>query len=184
MIRAVGLASVLAAAAATASAGRFPVVAARADARPAAVITLSWEHRGIPKGMSVYEPGPGAASLPLWHTSTAARLKDVPVAAELRAGEVKLRPGEKRRLLLVYRNPGKAPVRFFAAPHHARPEESSLGFEFACLCMNHVYTAPPGEFWWRVVELQLDEDFAAGALDVRHVLLPPALKNTLGKPLQ
>lgn len=181
MIRAGALAAAFAAAAVTASAGRFPASDPEGEQRPEAVVSLSWEHRGIPEGMRVYEPASGAASLPLWHTATAARLKDIPAAAELPGGEVKLRPGRSRRLLLVYRNPGRAPVRFFAAPHHVRPDESSLGFEFACLCMNHVYTAPPGGYWWRVVELQLDKDFAASTLEVRHVLLPPALKRTLAK---
>lgn len=177
MTRALALAAALAA---TASAGRFPVAPA-GEPRPEAAVTLTWEHRGIPEGMRVYEPGPGAAVLPLWHTAAASRLKDIPAAAELPGGKVALRPGASRRLLLVYHNPGKAPVRFFAAPHHVHPDESSLGFEFACLCMNHVYTAPPGGFWWRIVELSLEEAFAAPSLEVRHVLLPPALKRTLAK---
>lgn len=181
MSRALALAAALAATALPASAGRFPSAAPGDEARPEAAVTLSWEHRGIPEGMRVYEPGPEAARLPLWHTAAAPRLKDIPAAAELPGGKVALRPGASRRLLLVYHNPGKAPVRFFAAPHHVHPDESSLGFEFACLCMNHVYTAPPGGFWWRVVELSLEEDFAAASLEVRHVLLPPALKRTLAE---
>ena len=181
MIRRTALAAVLAAASITASAERYAISGPPDPPRPEAAVTLSWEHRGIPEGMRVYEPGPGAALLPLWHTANAARFENIPAAEELPGGTVKLRPGQSRRLLLVYHNPGRTTVRFFAAPHHVHPDESSLGFEFACLCMNHVYTAPAGGYWWRVVELQLGENFTASELDVRHVLLPPALKRTLTK---
>lgn len=181
MRRAFFLTAALSAAAMTASAGRDPVPGSGEDARAPAVVTLSWEHRGIPEGMRVHEPGPGAEGLELWHTAAAKRLAGVPAGAELAGGKVSLRPGESRRLLLVYRNPGKTTVKFFASPHHVHPDESSLGFEFACLCMNHVYTVAPGGWWWRVVELKLESDFAAAALEVKHVLLPPALKPTLAR---
>lgn len=181
MSRAFSLAAAFSAAALTASAGRLPVAGAGDDSRAPAVVTLAWEHRGIPEGMKVHEPGPGAADLELWHTASAKRFEGIPAGAELAGGKVSLRPGESRRLLLVYHNPGKTAVKFFASPHHVHPDESSLGFEFACLCMNHVYTVPPGGWWWRVVELKLEKDFAAAALEVKHVLLAPALKPTLAR---
>lgn len=139
--------------------------------KPEIPICVEWSYRGVPRTMKLYELTAAGSDLPLWGMGTAASLDGVPAGLEIAGGVIRLRPGVKKRFLLVLRNDGKAPVRFFAAPHHVRPEAASLGFEFACLCLNHVYEAPAGGYWYRVVELTLQSDFGGSALTVRHTLI-------------
>lgn len=139
-------------------------------ARPPATVAISWDYRDLPKAMRVHEYD-ASTRLPLWKMGEVAKASELPAGPEIKAAKVSIRPGETRKLVLVYRNETKGLLRFFAAPHHVHPAEGSLGFEFACLCTNHVYAVEPGRIWYRVVELGLHEDFEGVALEVRHALV-------------
>jgi hypothetical protein len=46
-----------------------------------------------------------------------------------------------------------------------------LGFKFKCLCVNHAFTVPKGEVWYRVVEIRLAPDFLGDSLSLTHNLI-------------
>ncbi|MBI4347481.1 MAG: hypothetical protein HY553_11540 [Elusimicrobia bacterium] len=147
--------------------GLLPLLAASAWA---ATVSIRWDYRDLPKAMRVHEYD-ASTRLPLWKMGEVSDASRLPAGPEIKGANVALRPGETRKLVLVYRNETKGLLRFFAAPHHVKPPEASLGFEFACLCTNHVYAVEPGRLWYRVVELGLHEDFEGDTLEVRHVLV-------------
>lgn len=143
--------------------------AAAAEREPVA-IRLQWDYKGIEPEMSVYEAADDPR-LEIWNMGVRKSLAELPVKKRIEDSVVRARPGEDKIFVLVYRNVRDKPVRFFAAPHRLSPEEASLGFDFACLCMNHIYTVPKGYYWYRVVKLSLDDDFKGRSLDVRHTLV-------------
>lgn len=158
------------------------LLAASAWAAPAPVqLDLLWTYEDMPAGMLVLE---AAGKTPeLWTTETADTRQAIPAGAELKGGRLSLRPGEQRTLVLAYRNPGKEPLRFFAAPHSAKPAAASLGLDFECLCLNHVYAVGPGRWWWRVVRLSLSEDASAPRLALSHALVRVTDAKKQGRPL-
>lgn len=153
-----------------ADAGVEPV--ARREVR----VRVAWRYQNIPAGMRIYEPSPGRP-LKLWQMGSAASASELPVGNEIAGGRFSLEAGAEKTFLLVYRNDTDHPVRFFAAPHSVHPAEHALGFEFQCLCVNHIYTAPPRGYWYRVVKLSLDSR-ARGPLAVTHVLVRAAEEQT------
>ncbi len=154
---------------------------AQEPAHGKAEVRLSWTYEGLPSGMRVFETSPKTPGVGT--TATVDRLEDIPVGAEVRDGRVRMKPGEERTLVLVYRNSGKTPARFFAAPHGVKPHAAALGLEFTCLCMNHVYAAGPGRWWWRVVNLSLSPEFAAANLEITHALVRVTKDSVRGEPL-
>lgn len=143
-------------------------------------VKLAWEYEGMPPGLRVLEAVP--ATPELWTTEVADSRERIPAGRELPGGVVRLKPGEERTLVLVYHNTGKTPLRFFAAPHAAKPAAASLGLEFECLCLNHVYSVGPGRWWWRVVRLSLSPEMGAPQLTVTHALVR-VTGSAQGRPL-
>jgi len=142
--------------------------AAAAEKAPVA-LRVGWDYEGVPAGMSLYELKPG--NWDVWTTSVAPSAAQAPVARQIPGATVFLKPGESRRVALVYANATNKPVSFFAAPHTVSPVQAALGFKFRCLCVNRAYTVPPGGVWYRVVELRLARDFIGEKLEVVHQLL-------------
>jgi hypothetical protein len=145
-------------------------------------IQLRWDYKDVAGPMKVYSVAAGAKTV-LWQTGTVESLAKLPLGPELTEQPIAVTPGRPRRLVLVYANTSAAPVYFFAAPHHTEPEESSLGFKFKCLCVNHAYEVTPGRIWFRIVELRVDPDFVGSALTVSHTLIgiDEARKNQFSK---
>lgn len=145
------------------------LLASGAAAAKPVPLHVAWSYDGVPEGMRLYELKPG--DWPVWKTEVVADAAAAPVAGEIPGATVALRPGEKKKVALFYRNATGKTVRFFAAPHSVSPAQASLGFKFLCLCTNHVYTVAPGQSWYRIVELRLARDFAGESLDVVHQLV-------------
>lgn len=160
---------------------------ARASANKETVsISLRWDYRNIPAKMEVYEVDPSKPT-PVWSMGSASSLKGLPIGEQIKGSVIRAHPGEDKKLVLVYRNDTDKPIRFFAAPHRLAPPEMSLGFEFACLCMNHIYTAPPHGFWYRVVQFTVAPEFQGDRLEVRHALVRVAANRaqpSMTDPLQ
>lgn len=133
-------------------------------------VRLVWERRGFPAEMHVHEVA-RERRVDLWETRSVKDLGEAPVGAPIQEGRLRLRPGEVRRVALVVRNTGTSPLYFFAAPHDVQPPEHTLGFKVKCLCINHAFAVPPGESWYRIVEIRLSRHLVAEALDIRHVLI-------------
>jgi hypothetical protein len=144
-------------------------LAAAAPSRDVA-IRLHWKNKDLPGAMQVYAPAAGAKTV-LWKTGPVASRSEFSLGEEVTDRAIAVTRGQPKRLILAYENKGDTPLHFFAAPHHAEPEESSLGFKFKCLCVNHAFTVPPGRTWYRIVELRIDPDFSGDALDVTHTLI-------------
>ena len=141
-------------------------------AHAAAPITakIDWIYQNVPGPMKIYEP---SASKPvkLWETNSGKTLEALPVAKEIGDSTVSVYPGGKKQFVLVLKNESDKPLYFFAAPHQMSPAQHSLGFKFKCLCVNHVFKVPSGEYWYRVVELNLAPSAAAGAVTITHELI-------------
>ncbi|TGN19986.1 LIC11469 family lipoprotein adhesin Lsa20 [Leptospira idonii] len=133
-------------------------------------IQIKWEYSQIPLRMDIREPS-GSQSLTLWATGTVAKGRPAPFSVSIPDSKIFLKPGSKKQFLLVMENPSDKAVHFFAAPHHAHPVEHSFGFKFKCLCVNHAFSIPAGETWYRVVEIRLSPDFLGDKLILTHNLI-------------
>ncbi|PJZ45173.1 hypothetical protein EHQ30_01315 [Leptospira brenneri] len=131
---------------------------------------IKWETTGLPLEMEIREPS-GAQALTLWTTGSVKEGKKTPFGDLIPESKLVLKPGSKKQFLLVMKNPTDSPVYFFAAPHSAIPVEHSFGFKFKCLCVNHAFTVPAGETWFRVVEIRLAPDFLGDHLTLTHNLI-------------
>lgn len=132
---------------------------------------IKWSYQKVTGAMKIYEPT-AARPLTLWEMGNGKTLADLPVAKEIANARVQIPIGGKKQFILVMKNDTTKVAYFFAAPHAMDPPEYSLGFKFKCLCVNHVFKIPPGEFWYRVVELHLDENYGGGeAITITHNLI-------------
>ena len=147
-----------------------PCIAGGAPSTSSTDVRVLWEYRGIPEGMSLYESAKDKEP-ELWSMGAVRSLKEAPVSDLIPGSVLRMRRGQSRSFVLVYHNSSAKTVEFFAAPHHVAPPEASLGFNFDCLCVNHVYRAEPGEYWYRAVRLTLDPQFEGRRLDVSHALV-------------
>lgn len=120
--------------------------------------------------MELYEPT-SQRPVQVWETGIVSEPESAPVSVAIADSQFIQRPGGNKVFVLLVRNPGPKPVRFFAAPHHVEPPEHSLGFHFSCLCVNHVFTVGPGQTWYRVVRLQLHKEYRGSVLAIRHTLV-------------
>ena len=137
-------------------------------AKDPVVVRLAWQYHDFPARVRSFEPiSPRKARL--WKTGSVKKAADLPVGDEL--SELRLREGERKKFVLVIENGTKAPLYFFAAPHQATPPEFALGFKFKCLCINHSFQIPPGEIWYRVVELRMSRNFLGKELEIKHAIV-------------
>ncbi len=130
-------------------------------------VQIAWDYDKLSTKIELYELA-AARPTEVWETGHARTLGDLPVGAKIAGDRFELEARSAKTFVLVMHNPGKTPVAFFAAPHVVHPAEHSLGFKFQCLCINHVFVVPPGEYWYRVVKLLLYSGFRGDALSVRH----------------
>jgi hypothetical protein len=133
-------------------------------------LDVKWEYTSLPLEMEIREPS-GAQVLALWTTGSVPEGKRAPFGDPIPNGQIVLKPGSKKQFLLVMKNTTENPVYFFAAPHSAMPVEHSFGFKFKCLCVNHAFSVPPKETWYRVVEIRLAPDYLGDSLVLTHNLI-------------
>ncbi len=133
-------------------------------------IKINWEYSNLPLKMEIREPS-GSQVLQLWTTGSIPEGKNKPFGKEIFESTIVLRPGQKKQFLLMMKNDSDLPVYFFAAPHQAMPVEHSFGFKFKCLCVNHAFSVPGKESWYRVVEIRLAPDFLGDTLNITHNLI-------------
>ncbi|EOQ88599.1 hypothetical protein LEP1GSC202_2829 [Leptospira yanagawae serovar Saopaulo str. Sao Paulo = ATCC 700523] len=133
-------------------------------------VVVKWEYTSLPLTMEIREPS-GAQSLTLWTTGSIPEGKRTPFGELIPDSQIVLKPGSKKQFVLVMKNPTNDPVYFFAAPHSALPVEHSFGFKFKCLCVNHAFSVPPKETWYRVVEIRLSSDYLGDHLNLTHNLI-------------
>lgn len=131
---------------------------------------ILWEKKGFPFEMELYE---GAIQRPvdLWATGSVKNIEDAPVSVRIEGNDLFLKPGAKKRFVLVVKNESDKDFYFFAAPHSMEPAEGSLGFKFKCLCINHAFYIPPREIWYRVVELRTGGEALSRDLKITHTLI-------------
>ncbi|MBM9502106.1 hypothetical protein JWG44_17755 [Leptospira sp. 201903071] len=133
-------------------------------------VSVLWEKKQFPFEMELFE---GASQRPvdLWATGTVKIISEAPVSSPIEGNDLYLKPGSKKKFVLVVRNTSDQNFYFFAAPHSMEPAESSLGFKFKCLCINHAFYIPPGEIWYRVVELRTGGEALGKELKITHTLV-------------
>ncbi|XDD51661.1 hypothetical protein AB3N59_07995 [Leptospira sp. WS92.C1] len=133
-------------------------------------VSILWEKKGFPFEMELYE---GASQRPvdLWATGSVKSLAEAPVSSRIVGNDLYLKPGSKKKFVLVVKNTTDQDFYFFAAPHSMEPAEGSLGFKFKCLCINHAFYIPPGEIWYRVVELRTGAEAMVKELKIAHTLV-------------
>lgn len=137
-------------------------------------IDLVWVFKNLPTNlkMELYEP-PSQRPFTLWETGTGKDESKLSFSKPIYGDgkRIILNPGTKKQFVLVMRNPSEQTIYFFAAPHRAEPEEASLGFKFKCLCINHAFSIPAKETWYRIVELKISEGFLGDQLLVSHSII-------------
>ncbi|AKH76962.1 LIC11469 family lipoprotein adhesin Lsa20 [Leptospira interrogans] len=133
-------------------------------------VQILWEKKNFPLEMELYE---GAAQRPvdLWATGSVKDLSEAPVSSKIEGSEFYLKPGSKKKFVLIVRNTTKKDFYFFAAPHSMLPAEGSLGFKFKCLCVNHAFYIPSNEIWYRVIELRIGTEALSKGLKISHTLV-------------
>ena len=78
----------------------------------------------------------------------------LPIQSELPNGVIELGPKEDAAIYIFVRNLSKKLLKFSVSPHSTHPGASALGFYFGCLCNGHIYEAPAGRIWYRVMRLR------------------------------
>ncbi len=165
----------------TASASLILVIALTSDRAAAQVkmpdrpsssvnVKIRWEYKGLAGPLEIYEAVPGKTP-GLWSMGSAKSTGELPVGRQIPQSDLRMRPGESKTFVLVLKNQTKAPLYFFAAPHSLNPPELSLGFKFHCLCINHIFAAPAGQYWYRVVQMDLMSSFFGDEIVVTHTLI-------------
>ncbi len=135
-----------------------------------ASIHLAWDYKQVPATMKIYELNPQKA-VKLWDTGNASQLNQTPITTEIPNSTLSITPGEAKMFVLVLKNDTKQTLHFFAAPHSVNPPELSLGFKFKCLCIDHVYEVPAGQYWYRVVELRTAPNYEGNNVTITHNLI-------------
>ena len=133
-------------------------------------VLISWENAALPGTMEIYRIKPGKRPK-LWETAAVKKLAAAPVGAKYEGSTLMSAAGRVERFVLVMENTTEETLYFFAAPHQVTPAQHSLGFKFKCLCINHAFKIPPGEIWYRVVELRMDANINAPSVDIKHMLI-------------
>ncbi|PJZ58319.1 LIC11469 family lipoprotein adhesin Lsa20 [Leptospira barantonii] len=133
-------------------------------------VSVLWEKKSFPLDIELYE---GASQRPvdLWATGSVKDLSEAPVSVPIEGNDLYLKPGSKKKFVLVVKNTTDRDFYFFASPHSMLPAEGSLGFKFKCLCINHAFFIPPKETWYRVVELRTGGEALAKELRITHTLV-------------
>ncbi|MDH5656285.1 MAG: hypothetical protein OEZ34_10275 [Spirochaetia bacterium] len=132
-------------------------------------ISVKWDYIHLPGKMELYDLS-GAGGTELWKTGIVKNFSDLPVSTSLKS-TLEISPGEKKSFVLVYKNTTGKDLFFFAAPHSVSPPEISLGFKFKCLCINHTFKVPSDSYWYRIVQISLDQNFLGDQITVMHQLI-------------
>jgi len=122
-------------------------------------VLLTWKMDAFEDHFSIYEADP-EANLNLTDTFLTDSLSNLPVTQEFIDGKLEMVPGEIKRIVVVYHNPSADPKYFFVTPDRIEPIENRLlGFNFIeCLCGNDPYYVPPGQYWYRIMDLKMTGD--------------------------
>ncbi len=131
---------------------------------------IDWSYIDFPLEMKIYEVKSQIA-YNLWDTHTVASIESSPASTEIPESTIVVQSGRYKEFILGVKNTIDKPVYFFAAPHSVQPPQYSLGFKFKCLCINHAFTVKPGQFWYRVVRLNIDKDFRGDSFVIKHELI-------------
>lgn len=130
-------------------------------------VTISWKYQNFPTELTIHEIRPGKKA-ELWQTGSGRDTTNTPVGEEIKGGVFAIQPGKEKNFVLAARNSTGRPIYFFAAPHHLEPAHAGLGFQFKCLCVNHLFEIKPGEIWYRVVRLRITRENRAASIDISH----------------
>lgn len=139
---------------------------ANGDAR----VQISWVYRNFPARITIHEIRPGKKAA-LWDTGSARDITNTPIGEEIPDSVFPIQPGREKNFVLAATNDSAQPLYFFAAPHHLDPAEAGLGFQFKCLCVNHLFEVRPGETWYRVVRLRITRENRTPAINISHEIV-------------
>jgi hypothetical protein len=133
-------------------------------------VQITWNPIQFPLEMKIYEL---KSELPhkLWETNSVSSIEKSPLSTEIPDSKLSIQSGRYKEFALGVKNSTNDSIYFFAAPHQASPPEYSLGFKFKCLCVNHAFEIPAGEFWYRVVRLSISKDFIGENFTIKHDLV-------------
>lgn len=133
-------------------------------------VKINWNYIDMNSEMKIYEIKSQMA-YELWDTRSVKSIESSPVSIEIPESSFVVQSGRYKEFILGMQNNTDKPIYFFASPHSVDPPQYSLGFKFKCLCINHAFTIKPGEFWYRVVRLNIDKDFRGSAFAIKHDLI-------------
>jgi len=143
------------------------------------MIKLIWNYDTLPKEMRVFELKPGLKSK-LWDTAVVKDQGQLPLGEEIKDDTLLIKPGQRKRFVLVFKNTTDKTINFFAAPHQMKPEANALGYKFKCLCINQVYEVQPGATWYRVVEMRVSSHVSGNYLEIIHSLFGITVEKSKG----
>lgn len=133
-------------------------------------VKIDWNYINFPDHVKIYEL---KSQMPyqLWDTHSVRSIDVSPASTEIPESNLTIQTGRFKEFVLGIQNTSNTPLYFFAAPHSVQPPEYSLGFKFKCLCINHAFSIKPGEFWYRVVKLNIDKDFRGKEFSIKHDII-------------
>lgn len=132
-------------------------------------LAVGFDYKGLNQHMQLYTLKDGVLDT-VAKTRVVKSLAKAPVG-KLIQGSLKMKAGEGQTFVLVMNNKSDKDIFFFAAPHIPSPPEASIGFFFECLCNSHVYKVTPHSIWYRVVRLEINEDFSPAKAEIRHTIV-------------
>ncbi|MBV6492965.1 MAG: hypothetical protein LDLANPLL_00972 [Turneriella sp.] len=130
-------------------------------------VKIEWVYKNFPAEITIHELKRGKEAV-LWQTGSALDTKDTPIGDEIDQGVFAVQQGKEKYFVLAAKNKTAKPIYFFAAPHHLLPAEAGLGFQFKCLCVNHLFAIKPNETWYRIVRLRLTRENHIASITISH----------------
>lgn len=116
-------------------------------------IQLEWAYKDLPVKFRLFEAATNR-KYKIGEMGYIKKIDELPALREIKDHAFNVNVGGRTLLYLTAENTTDSEISFAVAPHETNPVEFSLGFIFRCLCNGHVYKIPPGQTWYRLMELK------------------------------
>lgn len=93
------------------------------------------------------------------------------LASQISSEEMYVPEGDLVKFAIVVHNTTAKKIYFHLVPHEITPPEYSLGAKFICMCFGHIYSVPPGQYFYRIVSLQNVTPQVGREFTIRHKVI-------------
>ncbi|MFN7728984.1 MAG: hypothetical protein ACK5P7_07495, partial [Bdellovibrio sp.] len=145
----------------------------------AATVEINWQRRGLDAVPQTYQTQTKNRHL-VGTTQVHSSFDQLPVLGSPQV-RFQVEPGVGTSVVVVLQNTGKKNLYFHVAPHQIDPPTESTGFYFECLCNSRIYAVKPGEYWSRVLRMNVNREHSKKNFKVSHMFIGVSEEDALSK---